>query len=36
MSPRKCPVCYKESREHTRKQMDECYSKFVENLMVDM
>ena len=36
MLPRKCPVCNKESKEHTHKQMDECYSKFVENLKADL
>jgi len=36
MSPKKCPVCKKEAKDHTHKEMNECYSKFVENLKVDL
>lgn len=35
MTVKKCPACKRTAKEHTRKEMDECYVKYLENLKIN-
>lgn len=36
MTSQTCPICNKTATEHTRKEMDLCFAKYLETLNVEL